>query len=265
MHSLYVKKVSFGFDRIFAALLLGAASLLAVAPVVAQTIPAAEHYALIVNGDDSFTHNENVAIALAALPHLGYAPGNTYLLAPDSAAKAADPAAAPAWHRRASDAGLRQAVAQLQRRLRPGDELLVYLTGHGFRLFGRTSLGLQSGTITANELMKRIGELPFGRLVLVADPCYSGGFVNAAIALGRNTVAVASTDDLHEVRCEPFVRPFWIAASAAPDVTVEAAFHLVEDSLAQGGGAAAGDRPQYATSGSCAGHSNSFSTDNGGR
>jgi len=234
---------------------------------------AAAQFALVVNGDDSFTHNYNVTLSLASLAQLGYAPQNTLVLAPQAAADAggsvaaADGAAAgPApWRRPATEQGLRQAFAQLRGRMRSGDLLLVYLTGHGYRMFGRTSLELQGGSITARELMQRLGELPFGKLILIADQCYSGGFADAALALGRNVVAVSSTDDRHEVRCEPFIRPLWLAAVAAESdtrrngfVSVEEAFQVALDGLRQGGGGGAGEAPRIAASGACSGHENSF-------
>jgi hypothetical protein len=149
--------------------------------------------------------------------------------------------------------------------MRPGDLLLVYLTGHGYRMFGRTSLELQGGSITARDLMQQLGELPFGKLILIADQCYSGGFANAALALGRNVVAVSSTDDRHEVRCEPFIRPLWLAAVAAESdirgngfVSVEEAFQVAAGGLRQGGAGGDGEAPRIATSGTCSGHENSF-------
>ncbi len=170
------------------------------------------------------------------------------------------------WRRPATEQGLRQALAQLRDRLRPGDLLLVYLTGHGYRMFGRTSLELQGGSITARELMQRLGELPFGKLILIADQCYSGGFANAALALGRNVVAVSSTDDRHEVRCEPFIRPLWLAAVAAESdtrgngfVSIEEAFRVAADGLRQAGAGGDGDAPRIAASGTCSGHENRFS------
>lgn len=253
----------------------------AAAPLAARAMSAAgaasdgsggRQYALIVNGDDSFTHNYNVSLALASLRQLGYAPQETLILAPASLALPAGEGAAAgepaAWRRPATEQGLRQALAQLRERLRPGDLLLVYLTGHGYRMFGRTSLELQGGSITARDLLQRLGELPFGKLILIADPCYSGGFVNAAVALGRNVVAVSSADDRHEVRCEPFIRPLWLAAVAAASdtrgngfVSVEEAFQVAVDSLRQAGAGAgsSGDAPQIAVSGSCAGGENRFS------
>jgi hypothetical protein len=251
-----------------------------VAPAAPHAVQAAgsgnaraAQWALIVNGDDSFTHNYNVALALTSLSQLGYPPQNTLVLAPaaSSSADAGAPAAAgPApWRHPATEQALRRALAQLHERLRPGDLLLVYLTGHGYRMFGRTSLELQGGSITARELMQRLGELPFGKLILIADPCYSGGFANAALALGRNVVAVSSTDDRHEVRCEPFIRPLWLAAlaqsSAASDakgrgfVSIEEAFQVAADGLRQAGAGGSGDAPRIAASGTCSGHENSFS------
>jgi hypothetical protein len=225
---------------------------------------AGAQFALIVNGDDSFTHNYNVSLALASLRQLGYAPQNTLILAPASLASSDAPGEPAAWRRPASEHGLRQALALLRDRLRPGDLLLVYLTGHGYRMFGRTSLALQDGSITAGDLLQRLGELPFGKLILIADPCYSGGFVKAAVALGRNVVAVSSADDRHEVRCEPFIRPLWLAAVAAESdtksngfVSVEEAFQVALDGLRQGAGAGGGG-PRIAASGSCAGHENRF-------
>jgi hypothetical protein len=234
-------------------------------------------YAVIVNGDDSFTHHYNVALAVSSLAQLGYAPQNVLVLAPAlapagaagaaGAADAADTAAAPAtWRRPATAQGLRQALALLHQRMRPGDLLLVYLTGHGYRMFGRTSLELQDGSIGARELMGRLAELPFGKLILIADQCYSGGFVNAAVALGRNVVAVSSADDRHEARCEPFVRPLWLATLAAENdpghegfVSIEKAFEVAARGLRQMGAGTGGDTPQYAASGSCAGRQNHLS------
>jgi hypothetical protein len=227
------------------------------AAAVAAPGAAGAQYALIVNGDDSFTHNYNVELALGSLRQVGYESRNTFVLAP-----AATGAGAPAgsWRQPATEQGLRRALVELRGRLRSGDRLLVYLTGHGYRMFGRASLGLQNGSITARELMQQLGELPFGELVLIADQCYSGAFVDAAIALGRNVAAVSSTDDRHEVRCEPFVRPLWLAAAAAGDVSVEDAFQTAASGLHRSGGAqASAAPPRYAASGTCAGRPIRFS------
>jgi hypothetical protein len=273
---------AFGGAALLAALALLVASAAVGAPATTQLAPkpaigagaagaisgaGGAQFALIVNGDDSFTHNYNVSLALASLRQLGYSPRNTLILAPASLAVAEVAGEPGAWRHPATEQGMRQALARLRERLRPGDLLLVYLTGHGYRMFGRTSLGLQDGSITARDLMQRLAEIPFGKLVLIADQCYSGGFVNAAVALGRDVVAVSSADDRHEVRCEPFIRPLWLAAVAAESdgkrngfVSVEEAFQVAVDGLRHAGAAADRGAPQLAASGSCAGRENRFAT-----
>jgi hypothetical protein len=217
-------------------------------------------YALIVNGDDSFTHNYNVQMALDSLPRLGYAAGHTLLLA------AGDPHGEDPAIRRlpATTAGLDRAVALLQRELGPRDVLLVYLTGHGGRSFGRTFLKLASGLVSAQAFVHRLSPLPFARLILIADQCYSGGFLDEAARLGRDVVGVASADSHHEVRCEPFIRPLWqaaisMAAAGGGFVSVEQAFRAGADSLAKGLSHDEVDvQAQYVATGSCQGHQNRF-------
>lgn len=261
--------------RIGGALVLAAAACLASAAAARGALlvddgAAGEQYALIVNGDDSFTHNYNVELALTTLARLGYEPRNTFVLAPTAAQASGGGAAALAsgsWWRPATEEGLRQALAALRPRLRSGDRLLVYLTGHGYRMFGRPVLGLADGSINARDLLGRLAALPFGTLILIADQCYSGGFVKAAVALGRNVVAVSSADDRHESRCEPFVRPFWLAALAAESdangdgaVSVEEAFRVADRGVRQTAARTGGDDPQYAASGACAAGENRFSS-----
>jgi hypothetical protein len=222
--------------------------------------PPPRQYAIVVNGDDSFTHNHNVEIAVGALAKLGYPPANTFLLLASRKA----PEGSVAVVRAASRRGLSDALATLKARMHPNDLLLVYLTGHGIRYFGHAVLEIESGSIGAAALAREVSVLPFDRLILVADQCYSGAFVKAFIELGRNVVAVSSADERHEVRCEPFVRPFWAATvdaavsrRAGGQVSVEEAFQVGLDSLAAGGGAAAG--AQLVASGACQGHANLFS------
>jgi hypothetical protein len=234
------------------------------APGLAQNAAIAQ-WAVIVNGDDSFTHNRNVEIALGALGRLGYPAANTFLLS----ANPRPPAGGGAVLRAASRRALSDTLAALRARMHPGDLLLIYLTGHGIRFFGHALLELESGSIGAGALAHDVSALPFDQLIVVADQCYSGAFVKAFVELGRNVVAVSSADDRHEVRCEPFVRPFWAAATPAiPEdgaagggevgggVSVEAAFKVGAASLAAGPGHGSG--AQYAASGSCKGRANLF-------
>jgi hypothetical protein len=235
------------------------------AAAIAVTAAPAEggvQYVLIVNGDDSFTHNYNVHLALDVLPRLGYTPSHTLLVV---AGKARDEDAAI---RRlpATTAGLDQAMALLQREMRPRDLLLVYLTGHGGRAFGHTFLNLESGLVTAGAFLRRLAPLPFARLILIADQCYSGGFLDEAARMGRDVVGAASADSHHEARCEPFIRPLWQAAvdatSGGGPSSVEQAYRAGADSLASvlRHGEVDG-KAQYLATGSCLGHPNRFGFD----
>ncbi len=249
----------------------GAAALLVVAlshNAAAAAVPPAPaaagvQYALIVNGDDSFTHNYNVHLALDSLPRLGYTPGHTLLVA----AGKANGEDAALRRLPASTAGLDQAVELLRREMRPQDLLLVYLTGHGGRAFGHPFLNLESGLITAGAFLRRLAPLPFARLILIADQCYSGGFLDEAARMGRDVVGVASADSHHEARCEPFIRPLWQAAVNATDpagdpVSIEQAYRAGADRLATGLSQGEVDgKSQYLATGGCQGHPNLFGLD----
>jgi hypothetical protein len=142
--------------------------------------------------------------------------------------------------------------------------LLVYMTGHGGRAFGRTFLQLESGLLTASAFVSRIAPLPFARLILIADQCYSGGFLDEAARMRRDVVGLASADSHHEARCEPFIRPLWQAAmTARPEaggyVSIEQAFRAGADSLAKGlSHDELGVKAQYVATGGCQGHPNTF-------
>ncbi len=167
----------------------------------------------------------------------------------------------------ASTAGLDQAVELLRRAMRPRDLLLVYLTGHGGRAFGHTFLSLESGLVTAGAFLHRLAPLPFARLILIADQCYSGGFLEEAARLGRDVVDVASADSHHEARCEPFIRPLWQAAVNATDpagdpISIEQAYRAGTDALASGPHLGEVDgKSQYLATGGCQGHPNLFGFD----
>lgn len=216
---------------------LPAAALLAFLAVSTAASAAPRSWALIVNGDDSETHGRNVEIALDSLAALGFEADSVLLLAP---APFTGPRA-PAWQARARKGDLDDALAHLAELVGPEDVLLVYLTGHGARRFGDSVLVLERGAVGARTLARRLAGLRFGRLVLVADQCYSGGFLDALRDERRPVVALAATDPDHEVRCEPFIRPFWRAAvdrrhdrDGDGRVSVEEAFAVAEASARRG-------------------------------
>src|SRR5689334_16103676 len=110
----------------FRSMLTALAALFAVAPSAAS----AASYALLINGDPSSTHTQNVEIATTALVALGYPRANILL---------------------AGDRGeIHDAVRALERRLTADDVLLVYTTGHGARRGTVSRLYLRSGLLGAD-------------------------------------------------------------------------------------------------------------------
>jgi hypothetical protein len=217
--------------------LAGAALLVAFTLTLFATPGQAANYALLINGDPTFSHTRNVEIAAEALGSLNYPAANIL---------------------RAKDAGeIRAAIRDLGGRLRADDVLLIYTTGHGERRRDGSRLYLRQGEIGANELAKAVFALPFRRLIYVGDQCYSGGFATAFGATARNVVAVTATDDTHMARCEPFVRPFWRAA-VEDKASVEAAYRVASEGAKRALDASPESNTRYVASGDAAAHENSF-------
>ncbi|MEO8502680.1 MAG: hypothetical protein ABI609_02185 [Acidobacteriota bacterium] len=215
---------------------------LAAAAMAAQGRPAhaaKANFALLINGDSAYSHTHNIEIAIEALTKLGYARTNI-LVAADSRE-------------------VRSEIRDLASRLGGDDTLLVYTTGHGSRKGNESRLYLRSGDVGAVEFSHLIDGLKFGRLIYVGDQCYSGGFATALAARGRNLVAVTATDDTHQARCEPFVRPLWRAA-VDDGATIEAAYEIASRSAKQALDGSPESATRYVTSGASVGHQNSFAS-----
>lgn len=203
----------------------------------APSAASAASFALLINGDPSFAHAQNVEIATAALVSLGY-PRENILFAADMKE-------------------VRAAVRELERRLSAADALLLYTTGHGARNGSESRLYLKSGLLGAGELSRMVFALKFRRLIYVGDQCYSGGFATAFGSTARNVVAVTATDDTHQARCEPFVRPFWRAA-VEQGVTVEAAYEVASRRVKAALGGSPESATRYVATGEAVGHGNAF-------
>lgn len=195
------------------------------------------NFALLVNGDPTFSHAHNIEIAVGALTALGYPRANILVV---------------------GDTGeVRAAIRDLERRLSADDLLLLYTTGHGERKKNESRLYLRNGDFGANELSRLIFGLKFRRLIYVGDQCYSGGFATAFASSTRNVVAVTATDDTHMARCEPFVRPLWRAA-VEQRLSIEAAYQIASQSAKAALDGAPESSTRYLATGAAAGHENGF-------
>jgi hypothetical protein len=173
--------------------------------------PGSRVWALVINGDSELIHRSNVDLALGTLKRLGVPSQRTVVLSPRS--DSSQPTFGE-WQE-PSRAGFAAALAELRRQIHPGDVLFVYLTGHADRRFGKTVLELRAGTVTDEQLARHLAELGAGRLFLVADPCFSGGFGEALQRLAPASRTATSTDSRHKVQCTLFIRPFWAALARA--------------------------------------------------
>ncbi len=91
----------------------------------------------------------------------------------------------PAVDGQASLANFRKVFAHLAKAMRDGDHLLVYLVGHGGPSRGDYVYDLTDGKVTAAELGQLLDALPTPNVVLVLNPCFSGGFISRTSGKGR--------------------------------------------------------------------------------
>lgn len=197
---------------LIALLLLGSGAAAAAAGAAGQAPPGPQPgprtFALLLNGDDGAKHLHNVELALGVLARRGIPADRLLVLSGSPATPQPGP---PARYLRPTWASLRTATRDLAKAMRGGDTLVVYTTGHGVWEGGVPVLLLHDDTVSARELARRLLAIPFGRLVFVADQCYSGAFAREFRRARRNIVAISSTDSAHEVLCTFFSRPFWRA------------------------------------------------------
>lgn len=179
----------------------------AVRPQSASGVPG-RTYAVIVNGDDDRStaghHSENVVLAFDFLRRrYGTAQADVTVLSPDRGAPA-------------TRGNVLAAAREASDKLREGDRLVVYTTGHGNAAGGRWSLVLQGGHgMDRDEFVPAFLSNAASEIVYIGDQCFSGGFASAmaegARRAGKGVVALSATDASHSSVCTGFIRPFFAA------------------------------------------------------
>lgn len=169
-------------------------------------------YAVIVNGDDdrntAGNHRQNVALALDFLrKRYGTAQADVTVLSPDRGAPA-------------TRGNVLAAAREAAGKLREGDRLVVYTTGHGMAAGGRWSLVLQGGRfMDRDEFVPAFLDNQASDIVYIGDQCFSGGFASAmaegARRAGKGVVALSATDASHSSVCVGFIRPFFASVDDA--------------------------------------------------
>jgi hypothetical protein len=182
----------------------------AVRPPAAVSLSGApgRTYAVIVNGDDDRrtggNHRENVTLAFQYLSRrYGTAQGDVILLSPDRGAPAT---------RGNVLAAAREAAA----RVKPGDRLVVYTTGHGTRSGNRWMLVLQGGQgMDRDEFVPAFLNNAASDIVYIGDQCFSGAFAASMAAgarqAGKGVISLSATDANNSSVCVGFIRPFFAA------------------------------------------------------
>ena len=82
----------------------------------------------------------------------------------------------PAVDGRASLRNMRKVFAHLAQIMKPEDRLFVYIVGHAGPRRGDYVHDLTDGYLTASEFGKWLNALPSQHVVIVLNPCHSGGF-----------------------------------------------------------------------------------------
>jgi hypothetical protein len=97
----------------------------------------------------------------------------------------------------ASGARIRQELAAIAKRVRPGDLFVLYLAGHGVSddngeylflpqdLVYRNSASLAEGGLGGSELRRLLAAIPSNKTVVVLDTCSSGAFSLSGRSLGE--------------------------------------------------------------------------------
>lgn len=219
-------------------LLLATAGLATTAP--APRLPN-NTWAVVINSDHaegcSFeVHLRNTELAVATLGDLGYRADHVFVLS-EAGEAAASSSFRPMWLD-ADRGSLRRVMGELETRMAPGDDLVVYLTGHGSMRGSEVGLLLGRRFVPADDLAADLGALGSGRIVLVADVCYAGAFALALNAVHPDVVAVTAADAESTTSCVHFARAFWRALVNPTNddnedgvVSVEEAFVVAEQNF----------------------------------
>jgi len=187
-------------------LLVLAAVLLALAPAVAQSLPAAlepqrpgvvDAFVIVAALDSDPVFNREAREAGEVLASRFGARGRTVVLAEGPGTDAASVPGTPA----ALGSTLARAAALMDR---DEDVLVLYTTSHGTPRAGlnfkHPSYG--AGVITPAQLASLLGEHGFRNRLIILQACYSGQFI-PALAAPRTVVATAASAMNPSFGCSP--------------------------------------------------------------
>lgn len=162
-------------------------------------------YAVLINGDSSKLHQDNVTEAYKSLRYLGFENSNIFLLTSNYPR----PDDGQSITFRATKTNLKKIWNYLGKAVDDNDLVLVYTTGHGSKGKSESGLTLEKEDIAASDLKNLISKTKARDYVVVSDQCYSGGMVKKLSELEGRVTCFSSTDSEHITYCKDFARSFW--------------------------------------------------------
>lgn len=97
-------------------------------------------------------------------------------------------------------------ITTMREQVRPEDELLVFMIGHGSYIAGESRFNVPGPDLTAERLKKLLAPVDVSRLVVVNSTASSAGHINALSADGR--IIVTATKSVNERNATQFMESF---------------------------------------------------------
>jgi thiol-disulfide isomerase/thioredoxin len=152
-------------------------------------------YAIVINGDGSDRHLENVELSRNLLGGQGY---DVYVASPEQS-EGLD----SSHYVQPTSENIRQLIENLKQNVDDDDEVVIYTTGHG-REEG-FCLGLSCETA---DLIQELDTIPFGERTVVMDQCYGGNW-KGIFTDDPRTLFISTGFHGEAVCCQQFAPYFW--------------------------------------------------------
>lgn len=168
-----------------------------------------DNFYLLISGLTEFRHEENIALAYNTITALGVEKDNIYVLDINGASRIEYPVDGAATKR-----NLERVTQHLAQRIDGDDFLLIYVTNHGKRDWGTSSIVLnETEELDENEFRRYTNSINAKIGVMVFDQCYGGGF---AIRNGRgNFIGISASRENETSKENTFPQAFFEAFTRA--------------------------------------------------
>ncbi len=171
----------------------------------------ATKYAILINGDTSKLHKENIGRARDSLRGLGFKEEDIYILSTHHARPRAE--SKSLVNAESSRENVELVMKHLHLKANEDDTVVIYATGHGSRFLDESFLDLSDSFLSSEEYKDLLAGIKANNIVSVMDQCYSGGFTDALCGESKNITYLCNTDSTHTTYCKYFSKEFWRSLS----------------------------------------------------